>query len=42
MYFVAHDIMGRTSRNRLEDEGSSSWMKDDDMDEVRFLGCSWI
>lgn len=35
MYFVAHDIMSRTARDRWEDESSSSWLQGDDMNEVR-------
>lgn len=40
MYFVAHDIMGRTSRNRLQGESSSTWLEGDDMDQVRIPGMS--
>lgn len=38
MYFVAHDIMGRTaSEDCVEDEMALNWSEHDDLEEVCFL-----
>ncbi len=38
MYFVAHDIMGRTASEdpRLAESGGHEWLEDDDLEEVCF------
>jgi anaphase-promoting complex subunit 1 len=46
LYFVAHDIMGRTASEdpSLAESGGCGWLEDDDMEEVCFhrdmLHCS--
>lgn len=43
MYFVAHDIMGRTT---MEDDGTegldNAWLVDDNLEEVRLPRCFLI
>ena len=38
MYFVAHDIMGRTASEdpSLAESGGCGWLEDDDLEEVCF------
>lgn len=39
MYFVAHDIMGRTAfEDRWEGVPFTEWLEDDDMDEASDIG----